>query len=139
MSSKGLSLTQPWASLIAHGHKRVETRSWSTKYRGEIFIHASKGFPGKARYFAGTQWAEGRLPAELPLGCLIATARIVDVKPTEDAIGSITELERSFGDYGPGRYAWFLEDIKPFRVFVPFKGALGLFNLEPPETILNKR
>jgi hypothetical protein len=40
---KGLTLTQPWATLIAIGAKRIETRSWSTSYRGPIAIHAAKG------------------------------------------------------------------------------------------------
>lgn len=44
---RALTLTQPWASLMAHGEKRVETRSWwppATLPRGEwIAIHAAKG------------------------------------------------------------------------------------------------
>ncbi len=46
---KALSLTQPWASLVAIGAKNIETRSWSTGYRGWLAIHASKAFPGGAR------------------------------------------------------------------------------------------
>ena len=38
---KVLSIKEPWASLIMNGTKRIETRSWKTKYRGEIYIHAS--------------------------------------------------------------------------------------------------
>lgn len=40
---KVLSLTQPYATLIALGHKRIETRPWSTSYRGPLAIHAAKG------------------------------------------------------------------------------------------------
>lgn len=39
---RALSLWQPWASLIAFGAKRWETRSWGTDYRGELLIHAAK-------------------------------------------------------------------------------------------------
>lgn len=39
---KALSLWQPWATLIANGAKQIETRSWSTSYRGPILIHAAK-------------------------------------------------------------------------------------------------
>ncbi len=42
---RGLTLTKPWATLVALGHKRIETRSWSTVYRGPIAIHAAKGLP----------------------------------------------------------------------------------------------
>lgn len=38
---KALSIKQPWASLIAHGIKDIENRTWKTNFRGKIFIHAS--------------------------------------------------------------------------------------------------
>lgn len=38
---KALSIKQPWASLIAHGIKDIENRTWPTKFRGRIYIHAS--------------------------------------------------------------------------------------------------
>jgi len=38
---KALSIKQPWASLIANGIKDVENRTWRTKFRGRIYIHAS--------------------------------------------------------------------------------------------------
>ena len=38
---KCLSIKQPWASLIAHGIKDIENRTWKTNFRGKIFIHAS--------------------------------------------------------------------------------------------------
>ncbi len=41
---KAISIHQPWASLIAFGEKRFETRSWHPQYRGRILIHASKTF-----------------------------------------------------------------------------------------------
>jgi activating signal cointegrator 1 len=39
---KAISLWQPWATLIALGEKKFETRSWLTNYRGQIAIHAAK-------------------------------------------------------------------------------------------------
>jgi hypothetical protein len=39
---KCLSIIQPWASLIAIGAKRYETRSWQTRLRGRIAIAASR-------------------------------------------------------------------------------------------------
>jgi hypothetical protein len=38
---KALSIKQPWASLIAHGIKDIENRTWKTKFRGRVYIHAS--------------------------------------------------------------------------------------------------
>lgn len=42
---KTLTLHQPWASLIAMGVKKIETRSWGTKYRGPLAIHAGQHRP----------------------------------------------------------------------------------------------
>ena len=39
---KLISLWEPWATLLATGQKRIETRSWSTDYRGPVAIHAFK-------------------------------------------------------------------------------------------------
>lgn len=39
---KVISLLEPWASLIKEKIKCIETRGWRTKYRGELYIHASK-------------------------------------------------------------------------------------------------
>lgn len=38
---KALSIKQPWASLIAHGIKDIENRTWQTHFRGKIYIHSS--------------------------------------------------------------------------------------------------
>jgi len=46
---KAITLTQPWATLVAVGEKRIETRSWKTNYRGSLAIHAAKSFPKNAR------------------------------------------------------------------------------------------
>lgn len=40
-----LSLYAPWAVAIAIGHKKIETRSWKTEYRGELYIHTTKKTP----------------------------------------------------------------------------------------------
>jgi hypothetical protein len=46
---KALSLIQPWASLIVLGEKRIETRSWPTRHRGHLAIHANKNLPDDRR------------------------------------------------------------------------------------------
>ena len=99
---KAITLTQPWASLVAVGAKRIETRSWPTKYRGPIAIHAAKGFPADAKRFceanivcdavgwprmgAVTQESldeSARLIKTLPRGMVVATATLVDCLPVE--------------------------------------------------------
>lgn len=37
-----LSVKQPWAALIVAGLKTVEIRTWATRVRGPVLVHASK-------------------------------------------------------------------------------------------------
>lgn len=137
---KTLSLTQPWATLVAIGAKRVETRSWKTSYRGPIAIHAAKGFPKWAREFTLEPMVYEAVRFDkhegYPLGALIATARLVNILPTDILIGGtvfdvsfepLSERERFFGDYSSGRFGWFLEDVRQLDKPIPAKGALGLW------------
>lgn len=99
---KALTLRQPWASLVALGVKTIETRSWSTKYRGPLAIHAGAkrpptvwlgpnddlppaidriGMPWEGTegddYYGSWRWAG-------PLGAVVATCTLVDVVPIVD-------------------------------------------------------
>ena len=38
-----VSIREPYATLIKNKIKYIETRSWNTHYRGEIYIHSCKG------------------------------------------------------------------------------------------------
>lgn len=127
---KGLTLTQPWATAIANGWKMVETRSWRTHYQGTIAIHAAKGFPRDARAFASDAGFNVRT---LPLSSIIATAQLIGCRRTEDVAHQLDENELSYGDYTPGRWAWFLTDIRRLSQPVPCKGALSLWTV--PEDI----
>jgi hypothetical protein len=157
---KTLSLLQPWASLVAIGAKKIETRSWAaTKYRGPLAIHASARFwredkelcrqePFRTPLFdAGLFVSEHCLRIreyyQFPLGAVIAVCRLEAIYVIgEDHLipvpnnGRLADLpsdqELSFGDYTPGRYAWILSDVRPVEP-IPCKGRLGLWNL--PEGI----
>lgn len=76
---KVITIKQPWATLIAEGYKEYEFRTWKTKYRGDILIHAGKCIDKKAmdRF--------KHLNLEYPVGQIIAKATITDcVKVDED-------------------------------------------------------
>jgi hypothetical protein len=134
---KAISLTQPYATLVATGQKRIETRSWQTSFRGPLLIHAAKSFPDWARERAA-EWAEDDfglpLADELPLGALLAAAVLIDCVPTEEVASRLllTADERAFGDYDPGRWAWVMTDVIAFPQPVPWRGALGLWTCEYP-------
>ena len=133
---KTLSITQPWATLIAIGAKGIETRSWSTDYRGELAVHAAKGFPRYARetlfeeVFRVLLEAAGyQTAADLPLGCVVATCNLVRVHRIQ--LGTdVPCAERPFGNYAIGRYMWVIENVVALPEPVPAKGALGLWKWE---------
>ena len=86
---KALTIWQPWASLITSGIKKYETRSWPTKYRGPIAIHAAKQTDPDV--FQGLLCKQktieqlikcGITPEnvdDLPHGAIIGTAELVNV------------------------------------------------------------
>lgn len=137
---RAITLTQPWASLVAEGVKTVETRSWSTPYRGWLAIHAAKGWDSLDRMYAAQLINRGTLRGfedchALPFGAVIAVARLVDVVPTEEVRDDPTVLaEREFGDYSHGRFAWLLSGIEPIDP-VPARGSLGLWGWVGPTAI----
>jgi hypothetical protein len=134
---KTLTLTQPWATLVAIGAKRIETRSWGTNYRGPVAIHAAKGFPEWAQtacldepFFTALTAGRGTSNAlDLPRGVVVATCRLVAVHPVASANLRpwAAEHEFEFGDYSVGRYAWLLDEVEPLPEPVPARGALGLW------------
>jgi len=136
---KALTLTQPWASLMALQAKRIETRSWFTTYRGDLVIHAAKGFPRWARdacYEPEFAKALGMSDRDLPLSRGLCVVKLLACVPTdkmhqvEAVLGhkpSTQELE--FGDYSECRFAWVTEFVRPL-LSEPVKGALGLWNWE---------
>src|SRR3954471_500905 len=141
-----LTMTQPWATLVAIGQNSIETRSWSTRHRGALAIHAAKGFPRDARELCGISPYREVLAragygdaAQLPRGEIIAVATLVDVmKFTRSTLkdirarasrGEFPPHEADFGDFSAGRYGWVLKDVVQLEEPVPAKGMLGLWEL----------
>lgn len=148
---KALTLWQPWASLVAIGQKSVETRCWSTKYRGELAIHSAANIPPKmlgesrnrpefrdrlADIFNARRDCDERSGfhvddaiRQLPYGKVLCIMRLVDVQETGSMdCCELPEAERIFGNYEPGRYAWFLEMVERFETPIPAKGNRMLWN-----------
>lgn len=134
---KCLSLWQPWASLIVLGYKRVETRSWSTPYRGLLVIHAAKRSQDvehwcEQPFFRGALTQAGlKSWKDLPFGAALGTVRLVEVRRTEHCRHQLSSHERAFGNYEDGRWAWFLADVQRFREPIPMRGMQGLFAPPP--------
>ncbi len=134
---KALTVWQPWATFIADGVKRFETRHWSTVYRGNLAIHAAKRWTDEERDVL--DWLCDEYPMELgdyqfkplPLGFIVATVRLVAVHHVEDVIGKLADLEVSLGDFSSGRFAWELEVVKLPSEAIRVRGQQGLWNWIP--------
>lgn len=127
---KCISLWQRWASAIPLGLKKVETRSWSTAYRGRIGIHAAKRWTKAEREFAAARRRAGDpLPDPLPLGAVVATAVVRQVQPTEHLLPIVSDLELMYGDYGPGRFGWLLDEVVPLALPIEWAGKQGFFEV----------
>lgn len=128
-----ITLTQPWASLMAFGHKKIETRGRLTNFRGWIAIHAAKSFPDHCRRLCGDEPFRGRLREsgyqrsdELPVGVVIAVLKVTACV-TSDSLASSSFTgyawdERAFGDYDFGRYGFITEGVRLLREPIPMRG-----------------
>lgn len=137
---RAITLTQPWATLMATGHKRNETRGWPTHYRGWVAIHAAKGFPREcqllcrqAPFTMALSDVGFKLGSALPIGVLVGVVEIVGCVRTEDVAG-LTAKERALGDYSAGRYAFLTRGARQTKHPVPMKGALSIWRLPAPLT-----
>lgn len=133
---KAITISQPYASLIASGEKWIENRTWSTSYRGQIAIHAGKG----------TQYLTRSELAGVPHGCVIAIAELT-------ACVSLAEVQKFCADrpyfasggckksgrtwqaillheHAEGPICWVLRDVRKLEFPVPCKGAQGLWEWE---------
>jgi len=103
---KAISLKQPWANLVASGKKTIETRRWTTSYRGDLVICSSKN------------------PNIDPAGyalCIVELYKITPMKKEHE--------EKACIKIYPGANSWFLRNIRPISPPIPVKGELGIFNL----------
>ena len=121
---KAISIRQPWAWLIAHGYKDVENRTWATKHRGPILIHAGKtldpyfdeirqGVRAQGVRAQGVEFPDAK---HIERGGIVGQANLVDC---------VTESSSEWFD---GPYGFVLEDAQPLP-FKPCKGRLGIFGL----------
>lgn len=119
-----LSIRQPWAWLIVHGHKPVENRDWRTDYRGDFLVHAGKTMPRVYYEDVATQLAVtlgGQAPTlppfeQLERGGIVGTARLVDCVTAHPS------------PYFFGPFGFVLADARPLP-FVPMNGQLGWFDV----------
>ncbi|MBA8881780.1 ASCH domain-containing protein [Phyllobacterium myrsinacearum] len=153
---KVISVWQPWASLIVHGMKFFETRTWSAPKSiiGQtIGIAATKNItPDQRSAYADPEfqrfYEQCGLPPleELPRAVLLGTVLLDSVELiTEDFLEEITDEEKAFGWHQLGGYAWRLRYARQLPHPIPIQGKQGIYDwkgfdklqpvLEKPEDV----
>lgn len=134
---KGISVWQPWASLIAVGAKRFETRGWRAPNRQigqDLAMCSAKTNKGihlsmTDRRLRGICLERlGSLP--LPMGAVVAVVTVmacIRMPPLESEEPG--DLERTVGDWSDGRWAWSLGNLRALATPVPVLGSQHLFDL----------
>lgn len=140
---KAITLKQPWAAAMRSGIKRIETRSWPTKHRGALAIHAGRSLDRGALRLAITgnggnyvslqdveaveRWIATHGP--IVTGAAIGVMNLVDCIQMDQELIDAPEMasELPWGGWAPGRWAWVLQPIEWFAEPIPAKGRLGLW------------
>ena len=151
---KALTVRQPWASLIAAGVKTIETRSWSSEYRGPLAIHAGKHRPAHDEAVGDWYWDEVHYDGQIVyrygpqvrpgvLGAVVATCTLADVVPIVDAPNLAGHPRvRISGRSGPAHVlrppdgpASNVTDQLPFGDFAPGRYAFLLTDIAPCDPV----
>lgn len=127
---KVISIKQPFATLIAEGLKEYEFRTWKTKYRGEIYIHASLSENKEAM----EKYKD--LNLNYPKGCIIAKAKINDCIEINNEFKEILKIKNVYPyiynhilNNDENKYAFHMTNVEKIK-HIPVKGKLGIWNLD---------
>lgn len=134
---RALTILQPYASLIMSGTKRVENRTWPTKYRGRLYVHA-----GKSRALMTAVAVDGvevcrytgRPVSEIPFGAVIGVATLVDCLPLEEIRAGAHDARHPWlrkHEHTEGPWCWVFAENPASIGPWPFKGSQGLFDINP--------
>jgi hypothetical protein len=124
-----LSIQQPYASLIVHGIKRVENRSWDTPYRGLVWIHASRGLNARdwAEFVSCPQALFEGLPQprQLPRGAIVGCVDVAMIHQPGDVPSDLDPLAKAFRN--AACFGWLLVNPQRLAVPIPTPGKLNLW------------
>lgn len=131
-------IKQPFAGLIASGEKTIETRTWRTKYRGEILICASaqphKGIvicpPENDPVAAAAAIRSRNDLAQFGVALCIADLYMVEpFQPAHCMLARCLWYENAF--------SWRLRNVRKIETPFPVKGKLGIFGLNVPGSYIH--
>lgn len=115
---RALSVRRPWANLLFRG-KNIENRSWPTRYRGRLLVHAGQGWNARGQDLAAQV---GITVQEDEPGGYLGVAELVDVHLD---LGCC----RPWGE--PGGYHWRLRTPMLFSTPIAGPGQQRLFRKVP--------
>ena len=128
---KVLTIKQPWATLIMQGDKRFEFRSWQTKYRGDLLIHARKGIDKEAIKRLSKYISE-----DLLAGKILGKVTLVDcVKMSPEFKAMLLKENKDIYKDSSFKenYGWQLENVEVFDEPIEAKGKLSLWEYDLKE------
>lgn len=131
--SVALSVRQPWVELIIQNFKTIEVRTWMTRFRGEMWLHA--GARADIRAIQRFDY----LSANLTLGAIVGRCDLYDC--VEFSPYTWDKWRPQHLNEGPllgRRYAWLLRDVTRISP-VPMKGRLGLMTVNASKLQLGER
>ena len=140
MRIRAISLWEPWASLMAVGAKRFETRSWATRHRGPLLICAARRWSRDQADFLAAGFVQRALRGSLcpggtvrrdhlQCGNAVAIVELVEWWSTDWPI-PVAINESRLGDYSRGRFAWETTNLQRIVYPFPVRGRRGLFGVE---------
>jgi len=123
MKLKCLSVQQPWAWLLAHGHKDIENRKWPTNQRGWVLLHAGKNLDLRTWPALAEQMPQIKLPLafDITRGAILGGIRIDDC------------VQTSASCWFSGPHGFVIGAAEVFAKPVPWRGALGFFTIDCKE------
>jgi hypothetical protein len=125
---KALTVRQPWAWAIVVGYKGIENRSWPTRHRGRLAIHAAQRHdPEGDRVFAELGID---VPANLPYGCVIGIVEMVGCVPVDHPQTWFDAAPIAADPFATGPWCWILENPQPLAEPVPCRGQRMLWTWE---------
>lgn len=120
---KALSILQPFAWLIVHGHKDVENRTWYTPVRGRILVHAGKRYPrGEHDHYA--EWLLEEFNIALPAYATFSRGAIVGAVDVIDCRRNVASPWKD-----PDSWGFVLANPKALTTPTPYRGQLGFFEI----------
>jgi len=125
---KALSVRAPWWWFILYGGKDIENRDWPTKFRGTVYLHASKWFGKQEVYDNFQDVRDGINPGFCGRSVTIGEMRGLGghIVGTVEIVDCVKE---SASPWFSGSYGFVLRNPMPLANPFPFKGALGFFDV----------